>query len=366
MTILEKKKKGTEIIEDKSNKSVKKKPDKKLSNKETKSIAKSVKPVKKNTSPKNEPVKKTQVKTSRATKKSSTNEDETKKLPVKDLTNPSLPVKKENPQNKLYNLLTDESNDTNELEKIDPEALDRGDKPMTVVGHLDELRSRVLTILASFIILTSIAFYFSDYLVSFINKPFLDSGNKLNIFTIVGGFMLKFKVSAAAAIFILVPMIIFQIWRFIVPAIEKKSRTFSRLTILSAIILFYSGAAFVFFLILPAAIKVMLSFVGADMISTIGADDYLSFIIFFSLIMGIIFEIPVIILILTRLGIISPQYLINKRKYAIVIIWILAALITPPDPLSQTLVGIPLMLLYEISIIIAKIVARREHKKLNS
>ena len=100
---------------------------------------------------------------------------------------------------------------------------------MSVVGHLDELRSRVLVILASFMIITAIAFYFSDILVYYVNKPFLDSGNKLNIFTLVGGFMLKFKVSAATALFILVPMIIFQIWRFIVPAIERKNRTFHEL-----------------------------------------------------------------------------------------------------------------------------------------
>jgi len=275
--------------------------------------------------------------------------------------------KKENPAEKFYKLLTEEDKVEKETEEIDPEALARGDEPMTIVGHLDELRSRVLVILASFMIITAIAFYFSDTLVYYINKPFLDSGNKLNIFTLIGGFMLKFKVSAATALFILVPLIIFQLWRFIVPAIERKNRTFSRLTIISAILLFYSGAAFVFFVLLPAAIKVMLGFVGPEMISTIGADDYLSFIIFSSLIMGVLFEIPVIILVLTRLGIISPQFLISKRKYAILIIWILAAVITPqPDPLSQSLVGVPLMLLYEISIIISKLVARRERKKLNS
>lgn len=275
--------------------------------------------------------------------------------------------KKENPADKFYKLLTEENKEEKEVEEIDPEALARGDEPMSIVGHLDELRSRVLIILASFMVITAIAFYFSDILVYYVNKPFLDSGNKLNIFTLVGGFMLKFKVSAATALFILIPVIIFQIWRFIMPAIERKNRTFSRLTIISAVLLFYSGAAFVFFILLPAAIKVMLSFVGPEMISTIGADDYLSFIIFSSLIMGVLFEVPVIILVLTRLGIVSPQFLISKRKYAILIIWIIAAIVTPqPDPLSQSLVGVPLMLLYEISIIISKIVARRERKKINT
>lgn len=281
--------------------------------------------------------------------------------------NAPVSKKKENPADKLYKLLTEEEKEGQEPEEIDPAALARGDEPMTVVGHLDELRSRVLFILAAFMILTAVAFYFSDILVYYVNKPFLESGNKLNIFTLIGGFMLKFKVSAATAIFILIPIIIFQIWRFIVPAIERENRTFSRMTIISAVLLFYSGAAFVFFILLPAAIKVMLSFVGPEMISTIGADDYLNFILFSSLIMGVLFEVPVIILVLTRLGIVSPEFLIRKRKYAILIIWIIAAIVTPqPDPLSQSLVGVPLMLLYEISILISKIVAIRERKKLNS
>lgn len=275
--------------------------------------------------------------------------------------------KKENAANRFYKLLTEDEKEQQEPEEVDPAALARGDEPMTIVGHLDELRSRILFILVAFMVLTGVAFYFSDILVYYVNKPFLESGNKLNIFTLIGGFMLKFKISAATALFILVPIIIFQIWRFIVPAIERENRIFSRMTIISAVLLFYSGAAFVFFIILPAAIKVMLSFVGKEMISTIGADDYLNFILFSSLIMGVLFEVPVIILVLTRLGIISPQFLIRKRKYAIVIIWIIAAIVTPqPDPLSQSLVGVPLMILYEISIIIAKIVAMRERKKLNS
>ncbi len=279
----------------------------------------------------------------------------------------TVATKKENAANRFYKLLTEDDKEQQEHEEVDPAALARGDEPMTIVGHLDELRSRILFILVAFMVLTGVAFYFSDILVYYVNKPFLESGNKLNIFTLIGGFMLKFKVSAATALFILVPIIIFQIWRFIAPAIERTNRVFSRLTIISAVLLFYSGAAFVFFIILPAAIKVMLSFVGKEMISTIGADDYLNFILFSSLIMGVLFEVPVIILVLTRLGIISPQFLIRKRKYAIVIIWIIAAIVTPqPDPLSQSLVGVPLMILYEISIIIAKIVAMRERKKLNS
>jgi len=248
-------------------------------------------------------------------------------------------------------------------DSIDPLALERGDEPMTIVEHLDELRSRLLIILLSFFILACIAFYFSDQLVYFVNKPFLETGNKLNIFTLAGGFIIKMKVSAAVAILILIPLIIFHVWRFISPAIERPERFFSRLTILSAIVLFYAGVIFVF-LLLPSTIKVLLSFIDTSMLSTIGANDYLYFIFFMSFIMGFLCELPIAILILTKMGLITPQFLIRKRKYAVIVIWIVAAIVTPgPDLLSQSLVGVPLMLLYEISIVISKIVLIRKKRK---
>jgi len=253
--------------------------------------------------------------------------------------------------------------ETIEDDPIDPSALARGDEPMTIVEHLDELRSRLLIVLGSFFVLTCIAFYFSDQLVSFINKPFLETGNRLNVFTLAGGFIIKMKVSAAIAILIMIPLIIFHLWRFISPAIERPERFFSRLTITSAIVLFYAGVCFVFFL-LPSAIKVMLSFITDSMLSTIDANDYLHFIFFMSFIMGLLCELPIAILVLTKMGLITPQFLIRKRKYAVIIIWITAAIVTPgADILSQSLVGVPLMLLYEVSIIASKIVLIRKKRK---
>jgi sec-independent protein translocase protein TatC len=235
-----------------------------------------------------------------------------------------------------------------------------------MIGVLDRFRSKLLVILLMFIIITPVAFYFSDILLYYINKPFIESGNKLNIFTLMGGFMLKFKVSVAAALFVLVPFIIYQLWSVVLPTLNITNRMFSRLSIISAVILFYSGVAFVFFLLLPAAVKVMLGFVGKDMLSTIGADNYLGFILFLSISMGVLFEVPVIVLVLTRMGLISPAMLSGKRKYAIVIIWIIAAIITPqPDPLSQAMVGVPLMIIYEISILLSRLVARSNLKRIS-
>ncbi len=255
-----------------------------------------------------------------------------------------------------------ENKDT-EIEEIDPEAASRGDNPMTVVDHLDEFRSRILIVLGVLIVLTFVNFYFSEHIVNYINKPFLSTGNKLNIFKLSGGFIIRLKASIGVAILITFPLIIFHIWRYIVPAIEKSSRMFSRITIIFSVLLFYAGVSFIFFLLLPLMIEVLLSFIPSEMLSTIGADDYLSFIFLLCLAMGIIFELPIIILVLTRFGIISPAFLISKRKVALVIIWVFAAVITPPDPLSQSLVAIPLMFLYELSIFISRFVVIRKKKQ---
>ncbi len=253
----------------------------------------------------------------------------------------------------------------NSIEKPFKGLLHNVDDELNLIGVVDKFRSGIIYILVAFMVITAVVFYFSDPILHYLNKPFLDSGNKLNIFTLVGGFMLRFKVSAAIALILMVPAFIYMIWRLVVPMIGEDRRKFSGITIIFSILLFYTGVFFVYFFILPAAIKVMLSFVGNNMLSTIEADNYLNFIIYSCLIMGVLFEVPVIVLVLTRLGIISPAMLSGKRKYAIVIIWIIAAVITPqPDPMSQAMVGVPLMIIYEISIIISKIVARRELKKL--
>jgi sec-independent protein translocase protein TatC len=248
-------------------------------------------------------------------------------------------------------------------EPIDPQALARGDKPMTIIGHLSELRSRIIKILISFAILFFAAFYFSDPLIAFINIPFENTGNTLNVFTLAGGVMVRIKISLALTILITVPLIIYHIWKFIVPAIEKPDRFFSRTTLFSAIIMFYVGAGFVF-LTIPLLIKLLLSFIDTSMNSTIGADDYLRFIFFMSLLMGFLFELPIVMLVLTRIGLLTPHFLIKNRKYAVIIILIVSAAVTSgSDIFSLPLIGVPLMLLYEITIVISKFMLIRKKRK---
>jgi sec-independent protein translocase protein TatC len=234
-----------------------------------------------------------------------------------------------------------------------------------ISSFIDRLRGGILATLVLLIITTIAGFFFSDHILGVINLPFIESGQKLNIFTVTGGFMIRLKASFGAAVLAVFPFFVQRIWRVASPSIPKESKMFSRLSVIASILLFYSGIAFVYFLLMPAAVKILLNFIGGSMASTIGADDYLSFTIMFSLAMGVLFDTPIIVMILTYLGIITPQTLLKYWKHAIVVIWIIAALITPtPDPLTQSLVAVPLMLFFGISILASQMVVRRKHKAL--
>lgn len=251
-----------------------------------------------------------------------------------------------------------------EDEEIDPEATDRGDIPMSFVDHLGELRSRIIISIIVFFILTVAGFIFSDELLYFINKPYTDTGLKLNVFRLSEGFMMRLKVSAIAALIVGLPFLIFQVWRFIQPAITKKDRMFSRMSLVSSIFLFYGGVAFVYFLLMPMTVKVLLSFIAKDITSVMGASEYISFVFLFCFLMGVLFEFPIIIMILTRIGIVTPSFLSRNRKWAIVIVFIISAVITPSqDMLTQIIVAVPLMFLFEVSIIISKMTTVRKKKK---
>ena len=234
---------------------------------------------------------------------------------------------------------------------------------MSMVGHLDELRSRIIMIIIAVITITLGSFFLSDHMLDIINKPFISTGYKLNIFNLTEGFLLRVKASLIAAIFISFPLIIYELWKYIQPAVDRKDRKFIVISIIAALVLFYSGLLFTYIFILPFAIKMLISFTPQEMANTIGASKYLNFVLLFSLGMGLMFELPIIVMILSRIGIITPHFLIQKRKYAIVLIFIVAAMLTPPDVLTQMMLAIPVILLYEISIIISKFIVKRKKKK---
>lgn len=223
-------------------------------------------------------------------------------------------------------------------------------------SHLEELRRRLIACVIVLLAATGGFFWFSDAVVSFITVQTLQpTGTILHFFDISEPFTFRMKLSLIGGLLATAPFIIFQLVRFVLPALSKEEKRLILPLTFFATALFYAGAALSFHFALPQSITMLLAFAPKGMQSTINADNYLSFIAVFILFGGIIFEMPVISFALSRTGIIGPNTLGRIRKYAIVVIWIVAAVITPPDVISQIMAGIPMMLLYEISVLIARL-----------
>lgn len=227
------------------------------------------------------------------------------------------------------------------------------------IPHIEELRKRLMYSAIVLIAATIAAFSFSEFLINSLTE-FLLSGKKitLHFFDVSEPFTFRIKASFIAAVFASIPFHIYHIARFILPALKKSEKRMTACVIIAGTILFYTGAALSFMFALPQTIDIMLSFAPQNMTSSINANSFMSFISYFVFFGGIIFEMPVISFVLSKIGVLKKRTLYSKRKFALVAIWIIAAVITPPDVLSQTIAAVPMMLLYEISAFIAFICAR--------
>ena len=180
----------------------------------------------------------------------------------------------------------------------------------------------------------------------------------------MGQFTMHLTSSLVMGLIFSFPYLAFEIWRFIRPGLHSNERKYSRGAVFSISLLFFTGVCFGYFVMSPLAVYFLSSYQISDMISNeFDITSYVSTIATLVLGSGILFQLPVVIYFLTQIGMVTPKFLRQYRKHAIVIILVIAAIITPPDPLSQTLIGIPLMLLYEFSIFISAIVVRRKARE---
>lgn len=250
-----------------------------------------------------------------------------------------------------------------ETENIDPDALRRGDVPMDMVDHLGELRSRLITVIVALALSVGGCFMLSDYILAYISKPFTATGLKLHVFAVTEGFLIRVKTALITGIIAALPIIVHQLWRYIMPAVDVRDRRFARFSIAAALALFFAGTAFTLVAVLPASIRFLVSLTPTGMQNLQNASDYISFVLMFCAGIGALFEFPLVIMILARIGIITPQFLASRRRAAIVLIFVGAAIFTPPDILSQVIIALPLVLLYELAIIIARFVIMRKKKR---
>ncbi len=232
----------------------------------------------------------------------------------------------------------------------------------TLVQHLIELRSRLIKSLVLIFIVFVIAYIFADNIYDFLVQPYADavageSGRRLIFTALHETFFTYLKVALFASIFISLPFILMQIWIFVAPGLYKNEKSVVIPYLIATPVLFLLGAALVYFFIMPLAIKFFLSFesIGGQGSLPIQLEakvnEYLSLIIRLIFAFGISFQLPVLLTLLARVSLVSSDGLRNNRKYVIVGVFIVAAIITPPDPISQIGLGIPILLLYEISIL---------------
>lgn len=224
-------------------------------------------------------------------------------------------------------------------------------KEMPFTEHLEELRKRIVRSLFYLIIGIIIGFFISPYILNYIKKPV----RKIYFFSPPEAFVVKLKISILASFFLCFPLILFEIWKFVEPGLYKEEKEKVLPYIIFGILLFYLGTFFSALLAYPIGIKFLLSFGNNIIEPLIGIDNLFKIFFYLILSFSILFELPVFVLILTKIGIISPQTLQRKRKEIIVAIFIMTAIITPSvDAITLLLISIPLYLLFEISLILAK------------
>lgn len=225
------------------------------------------------------------------------------------------------------------------------------DGNMSLVDHLQELRQRIIKIVIAVGIGFTISYFYAEQLINFITAP----AGKLYYMSPAEGFFSYLKISFVVGVLGALPIILYQIWAFLVPALTTNERTALVILVPSSVILFFTGLFFSYFLVLPAALKFFIGFTTENLQPLLSLGQYLSFIISFLLPFGVIFELPLFLVVLAKVGLISSAFLISKRKMVIVLSFVVGAVISPtPDVFSQTMIAIPLLVLYEASILVLK------------
>ncbi|SNC63047.1 twin-arginine translocase subunit TatC [Polynucleobacter victoriensis] len=228
----------------------------------------------------------------------------------------------------------------------------------TFLTHLFELRDRLIKSVAALLVVFLGLVYWAPDIFHLFSKPLLDAlpnGGRMIVTDVTGSFFVPMKVTMLVAFLGALPVIMYQLWAFIAPGLYKHERQLILPIVTSSYILFIAGMAFAYFLVFPTVFQFMAHYnapLGADMATDI--DKYLSFAMTTFLAFGLTFEVPVVVVVLVKLGMVRINKLKEIRPYIIVGAFVIAAVVTPPDVLSQLLLAIPLCLLYELGILVAR------------
>lgn len=247
------------------------------------------------------------------------------------------------------------------------EAARRGEMPF--LDHLEELRWRILWSLMALVIASVAGFvlvhYFGvmDILIRPI-RPLLEEGQRLKYFSPADPFFITLKLAVVVGVILSFPVIVYHVWSFLSPALEKHERRVIIPSMYMGLVLFCAGVAMAYYLALPLSLVFLMGFQADYLEQSIEVGRYLGFVTRLLIAFGVVFELPVVVMILTALGLVTPEFLKSKRRHAIVAITVLASLLSPGDVITVTILMMaPLILLYEFSIVMSRLISRRRERE---
>lgn len=233
------------------------------------------------------------------------------------------------------------------------------DQPQPLVAHLSELRDRLLRSVLSILVIFVGLFYFANDIYAYVSEPLrsiLPEGASMIATEVASPFLTPFKLTLFTAVFLAMPYILYQLWSFIAPGMYRKEKKLAIPLLVSSVLLFYAGSAFAYYVVFPLVFGFFTTVGPTDITIMTDINRYLDFVLKLFFAFGLAFEIPIVAVMLIRVGITTADNLAAKRAYIIVMCFVLGMLLTPPDVISQALLAIPMWILFEIGVFFGRMV----------
>jgi len=242
----------------------------------------------------------------------------------------------------------------------EPEAIDQ---PLPLVAHLTELRDKLLRAVLAVLVMFICLFPFANEIYAFVSEPLraiLPEGATMIATEVASPFLTPFKLTLVAAVFLVIPYLLYQVWSFIAPGMYRHEKRLAIPLLVSSVLLFYAGAAFAYFVVFPLIFAFFTSVGPEDITIMTDINSYLDFVLKLFFAFGLAFEIPIAAVLMIWAGITTPDDLVKKRPYIVVGCFIFGMLLTPPDIISQSLLALPMWLLFEIGVFFGRFIHRED------